>query len=113
VPVEQPPASRSDKPAARTRIAADWWPSGQGQYEVRKAGYEARIGELVDAFRSHYLGTGETRADWGEVFKQWVRRQPQFDAAPGGAAAPAAKATGGDWVVRRAREKLAQRGGGS
>jgi hypothetical protein len=71
-------SGRSRAPAATVPIAPDWTPSEASGLEARKRGYEPV--DMAVMFRDHYIGNGQTRADWDAEFRNWVRRQVGFDA---------------------------------
>lgn len=53
------------------QIAPDFAPSARSEREATMRGFAAA--DLLPRFIDHYTGTGEAKADWDAVFRNWVR----------------------------------------
>jgi hypothetical protein len=78
------PPSGGRANARRSKIPADWKPNPNDidwQREQRIPDSIAR--EQLPIFVDHWTGKGEPRADWSATWRNWLRRQPQFDRSGG------------------------------
>lgn len=77
---------RDDRSAPKRRISEQWSPDAKLRTWVqeRRPDVFARLDDVVQNFRDHYLAKGEARASWSASFRTWVQREGQY--ARGGSA---------------------------
>ena len=61
-----------------TRLPADWMPSIQDiQFAKTEGLTDAQINRAIDRFTDHHRGTGRRAADWGALWRNWVRQDSE------------------------------------
>jgi hypothetical protein len=61
-------------------MTRDWAPSAEDVLEATIRGFAAS--DLLPRFIDHYLGTGDLKANWGAVWRNWCRGQAKGGVQP-------------------------------
>ena len=69
--------NQTSKSKRKKKLTDDWEPKESHQklfdhYELSERG--TTLEEQAMAFRDHWIGVGETRADWDRSFNTWLRK---------------------------------------
>lgn len=61
-------------PKVKSKLPKDWFlPMEWGQWAVDEGANEQQIRRAADRFKSHHVGSGTLKADWREIWCNWVR----------------------------------------
>lgn len=61
-------------PKVKSKLPKDWFlPMEWGQWAMDEGANEQQIRRAADRFKSHHVGSGTLKADWREIWCNWIR----------------------------------------
>ena len=75
-PIKPPVVPHGGRPK-RHRLTDDFTPSEAHQKKAKELG--ANISVELERFKNHFIGNGDTKADWNRTFSNWLSRSVEFN----------------------------------
>jgi hypothetical protein len=61
-------------PKVKSKLPKDWFlPMEWGQWAMDEGANDQQIRRAADRFKSHHVGSGTLKADWREIWCNWIR----------------------------------------
>lgn len=72
------PSSIEGRPKnTRRRLSDDFTPTDAHASKAKELGVD--LDTELERFKNHFIGNGDTKADWGRTFSNWISRANQFN----------------------------------